>query len=68
MTTLTTLAKYTSIGSYPLGYLDGEDNTLCAECASEETGKVTPFINYENASCYCDECSTRIESAYAGDV
>jgi hypothetical protein len=57
--------SYTSIGSYPLVYLDNMDNVLCPCCASEEEEETTPHINWEDPYLYCDECSDRIESAYA---
>lgn len=72
----TTVALYTSLGSYPLLYLDKDNNVLCPTCAAEEEenakdpdhwarGVEACGINYEDPHLYCDECSTRIESAYA---
>ena len=70
-----TLPKYSSVGCYPLFYLDGENSVLCADCANEsdnddELDKFRPVAcdaNWEDPSLYCDQCSTRIESAYADD-
>ncbi len=75
------LAPYTSLGSYPLLYLTRGGNVLCAACArkTETAGSDAPWhgsesgditgadINYEDPSLYCDDCGTRIESAYAED-
>jgi hypothetical protein len=69
------LRTYTSVGSYPVFYLDGRDNLLCAECASEviaeyEDGEdirglpKVGAVNWEDPSLFCD-CGERIESAYA---
>ena len=58
------LRAYTSIGSYPLVYLTNENQVLCSCCATDEEEEVTSHINYEDPHLYCDECSTRIESAY----
>lgn len=62
--------RYSSVGCYPLFYLDGEDNLYCSSCAQEteelEPGTVHPsgHPNWEDPYLYCD-CGTRIESAYA---
>lgn len=68
------LVKYTSLGCYPLFYLDGEDNVLCADCANageanadEPVSPVACDANWEDPDLHCDECSARIESAYAED-
>jgi hypothetical protein len=72
------VARYTSIGSYPLFYLDDKDNVLCPFCAAEEEanakdpehwarGIAACGINWEDPQLYCDECSRRIESAYADE-
>ena len=66
------LPAYAWPGGYPVYYLDGEDNVLCSKCANKSLNdfieKFRPIvgdINYEDASLYCDQCSERIESAYA---
>ena len=70
------LPKYSSVGCYPLFYLDGENSVLCAECANEsekdsdEIDKFKPVAcdaNWEDPTLFCDNCSERIESAYAED-
>jgi hypothetical protein len=66
------LRAYTDVGCYPLGYLDGQNSTICVNCAQEsiedeveEFRPVVAFVNWEDPSLYCDQCSARIESAYA---
>ena len=65
------LPAYAFPGGYPLFYLDKENNVLCQKCANENDEFAAPLvaadINYENAQLYCDQCSKRIESAYADD-
>ena len=70
------LMKYSDVGLYPLFYIDNQGSVLCSCCAdkSEEENKDFPEflpvlcdVNYEDTSLYCDDCSTRIESAYADD-
>jgi hypothetical protein len=60
-----TLPKFTSVGSYPIFYNPKHDECLCAECATEKCPENKGAVNWENADLYCDECGTRIESAYA---
>lgn len=64
------LPAYSSIGSYPLIYLDKQNSCLCAECATESLNdEVEAFravccdVYYEGPSITCDCCSTEIESA-----
>lgn len=64
------LPSFTSIGGYPIAYLIESETywgVLCASCCSahDEREAHVSFINDENPSLYCDECGTRIESAYA---
>jgi hypothetical protein len=63
-------------GGYPLFYLDGQNSTLCPDCArksDEDPDEVRGFkpvacdANWEDPGLFCDNCSTRIESAYAED-
>jgi len=66
------LAKYVWPVGYPLAYLSKRGLALCPECATErlEDGIDPPVdvdANWEDPSLYCDECSQRIESAYAED-
>lgn len=60
-------------GGYPIYYLDRENSTLCAKCATksldDEDGnegfKPCAFgIHYEGAPIQCEDCNTLIESAY----
>lgn len=61
--------RFTDIGCYPLFYLDSHDSVLCPRCAgtAEAEGEAMAAcgINWEDPDLYCDECSERIESAYA---
>lgn len=61
------LPAYTSIGCYPIFYVDMEGNCLCAVCADEEQKEtIEPLraeVNWES-DLYCDECSCEIEKAY----
>lgn len=69
------LVKYTSLGCYPVFYLDSEGSVLCADCANmadasdlpadDECRPVTQGANWEDPDLYCDDCHARIESAYA---
>ena len=62
-------------GLYPLAYVTPQHDVLCAECANEYEASprdcdasdlpIKQFINWEDPSLYCDECSERIPSAYA---
>lgn len=66
------LVKFTSIGCYPVYYLDSEGNTVCADCANDDdhdgNAPSAAGVNWEDPDLYCDECSKRIESAYAEDL
>jgi hypothetical protein len=66
------LPAFTSFGCYPLLYLDRHDNVLCPECANgyepgDDDAPVDVGENWEDPALHCDECSARIESAYAED-
>jgi hypothetical protein len=62
------LAKFTSIGCYPILYVSAAGDCLCAACASAPAVNVVASdINWEDPALFCDECSERIESAYAED-
>lgn len=59
------LRSYTAIGAYPLAYLTAS-SVLCPQCASANPRAVTiAAINWEDPDLFCDECSDRIQSAYA---
>lgn len=72
--------RFTSLGSYPLFYVFTDKwlacDVLCPDCATEVTRQahldgshrtfaITADVNWEDPDLYCDECSERIESAYA---
>jgi len=59
-------------GGYPILYLDGSDEVLCAACATrladdpEEFEKYKPYafmIHEEGPTVYCENCNAPIESA-----
>jgi hypothetical protein len=64
-----TLAAYCWPGGYPLYYQDREDNVLCPNCAGKQgySPIVACSVNWEDPDLTCDDCSKRIESAYAED-
>ena len=69
---------YTMPGCYPLFAVMDDGGALCPHCARSERkwiGTTTGTdgwcikaleINWEDDALYCDHCSSRIESAYAG--
>jgi len=70
--------KYAWPGGYPVFYICADGGILCPECvdserelvdAADQSDKqwliVAQEINYEDNSLFCDNCSNRIESAYA---
>ena len=63
------LAKYTSIGCYPIFYVDPDTSCLCADCARRGEAAGDPIdgsdVNWEDPDLFCDDCGERIESAYA---
>lgn len=66
------LPKYTSLGCYPLLYLSERGDVLCANCATEALAEsddppTNCDANWEDPCLHCEECNTRIESAYAED-
>lgn len=67
------LASHSSIGSYPLLYLDSHYEVLCAECAEEEAadpdsdGIAAVGVHWEGPPETCSNCDKEIESAY-GEV
>lgn len=68
------LVKYSSYGCYPVFYLDKDGCVICADCANaDEADEDCPQspksqgINWEDPDLHCDDCSARIESAYAED-
>lgn len=65
------LRSFTSVGGYPLFYVTKQNSCLCSRCATDNDQDFDPIVavdvNWENPDLYCDECSQRIESAYAED-
>ena len=64
--------RWTTVGGYPIAYLDSDGEVLCPSCAKEqeeeEPGEaLAGFINWEDPYLFC-YCGDRIESAYADDV
>jgi hypothetical protein len=69
------LPSYAWPGGYPIYYMDTDNSVLCPKCANEslasENENMRPVamdVNYEDSGLYCDECSKRIESAYAEEA
>ena len=68
------LRTYTSVGGYPIFYLDAVDNVLCSGCATESIDEYEEgddvrdlpkvgAVNWESVI-YCDQCSEQIEAAH----
>lgn len=60
-------------GGYPIFYLDGDNSTLCPDCANKADQDPDEFENfkpvagdvyYEGPDLFCDQCNAVIESAY----
>jgi len=67
------LPAYAWPGGYPLMYLDRDNSTLCADCATkamDDPDEVPQFkprscdVYYEGPTMQCDQCNADIESAY----
>jgi len=67
------LIQYAWPGGYPIYYLDGNNATLCPDCANaeykrlEDDDKCKPrfgFVYLEGDDYFCAECNCRLESAY----
>lgn len=65
------LPAYAWPGGYPIIYLTGMGDTLCADCATKEAADpdandpaVLADVFYEGAPIDCDDCGKKIESAY----
>lgn len=64
-----TLAKWAWPGGYPIYYLDNSYGVICPACANKEKSSLRGAeINWEAPLLYCEDCNTRIESAYAEDA
>ena len=59
------LPSFSSVGGYPLLYINAQDEGFCAECADKREHKVTDVdVHMEGAPYECDDCGAEIESAY----
>lgn len=66
-------------GCYPLVYVTNDSSSICAKCVNdaekaydihaEYNGEnvVACDVNWEDTNLWCDDCSTRIESAHMED-
>jgi hypothetical protein len=69
------LPVYTSLGFYPLYYLDAKTgDCFCGNCATAEidAGDIDPAqvyvdVNWEDNALYCENCGARIDPAYDAD-
>ena len=55
---------------YPLWYVIDDYKCQCNECATiskSEGCTVLAQVNYDDDNLWCDECSVKIESAYADE-
>lgn len=69
-----TLMSHAFPGGYPLFYVDGHNNILCADCATEALNdEIESFrpaaadINWEDMWMHCESCNEQIECAYPQD-
>ena len=62
------MRSHTTVGGYPIFYLDGDDSCLCPSCADEELrweeGKLSAAAVNWDSLLHCDQCSNQIEAAY----
>ena len=62
------LPAYTSLGSYPIIYLDKRDRCLCADCANDPECEIGPAVLcdvlWEGDPVECEGCGGEIETAY----
>ena len=74
--------RYVWPGGYPLYYVTTDGGALCVDCMTRERAQIIRStvensrdgwsvsgqdVNWEDPQLYCDNCSERIESAYAED-
>jgi hypothetical protein len=55
---------------YPLWYVIDDYKCQCNECATiskSEGHSVEEQVNWDDSNLWCDECSEKIESAYADE-
>ena len=59
------LPSFSSVGGYPLLYVNVQNEGFCAECADKREHKVTDVAgHFEGQPFTCDDCGAEIESAY----
>lgn len=59
------LPAFSSVGGYPLLYINERNEGFCAECTDKREHKVTDVdAHMEGAPYECDDCGSKIESAY----
>lgn len=62
------LPAISSIGGYPIFYVNDKNHALCAKCASDYRVKETDVnkgeIHWEGSPIICEYCNEEIESAY----
>jgi len=66
-------------GAYPLALITSDGACLCADCTRKEFAQICREsfdntscgfrvagvgVNWENSDLYCDNCNTKIDSAY----
>jgi hypothetical protein len=72
------VARYSSVGCYPIFYYTEDGGVLCSYCVEDNIDYCCKVhdpgwhvighdANWENPEMYCDNCEARIESAYAED-
>lgn len=62
------LPAYAWPGGYPMFYVAKDSSVLCPTCANQETENIEAGdANWEDPDMHCDQCTRRIESAYAED-
>jgi hypothetical protein len=63
------LPQYSSVGSYPLVYLDRKTyEFLCAECATNRRlSEKDAGVRWEGPDEPCQDCGRSIESAYGAE-
>ncbi len=61
------LVTYVWPGGYPVFYITNE-GAICPDCANNDPNDVIGYgVNWEDPDMYCNDCDTRIESAYADE-
>jgi hypothetical protein len=61
----------TADGGYPLVYITRDGESVCPKCADKDVDRsqevISADVNWEDPDLYCDDCGTRIPSAYSED-